>query len=138
MADKEIKDGEKGGVKEKLGSAIDKIKNDEQIHKGVNWLWEHRFMLFVGALMLLGIIFSFYYIHIGGFLVGLALGLAFFKKIQSAVVEVRALYLGGGLFKVLMLIGGILYLLIALPVFVIGIVLGFVGRYVMHWIEQKK
>src|SRR6185503_12924051 len=125
------------GMKEKLNATLEKLKKDEQLNKTVNWLWDHRLALFVGALMFLGLIFSFYYVHIGGFLVGLSLGLAFFEEIQGYILKLRHLYPANGLFKTLMLIGGALYLLVAVPIFLIAVVIGCAIRYLIKWFKKK-
>lgn len=122
----------------KKKTIFNKVIQDEEFNKKINWLWERRFLLFAGALMFLGIVFSFYYIHIGGFLVGLAVGLAFFDEIRIYVAELRELYLTHSLFKTLMLIGIAIYFLIAVPLFIFGAAIGFSVKYLIHWLEKKR
>lgn len=85
-----------------------------------------------GTLMILGIILSFLYIQMGGFLVGLAFGLFFSEEIQNYFLKAPGYYSLAGLFKSLMILGVILYLLISAWAFLIATVLGFVIMTLLH------
>lgn len=84
------------------------------------------FEVIAATLMILGIILAFFYIQMGGFLVGLAFGLFFSDEIQDYFLKAPGYYSLAGLFKSLMILGVILYLLISAWAFLIATVLGFV------------
>jgi|GEM_PF-1626541 len=129
-------EGKEEKVKEKLSTAFDKIKKDEKINTFFNWIWENRLYVFSAALMIIGIIFAFYYVHIGGALVGLAAGLSFYDEINGYFVQLREFYSSRGLFKSLMVVGLAIYFLIAVPVFIVALVVGFIAIYLTRLIAK--
>lgn len=72
------------------------------------------------ALMILGIIFTFFYHHFGSVLVGLAVGMCFYDGISSYFAHLGERYTAQGLFKTLMVIGTVLFLLLIAPGFLIA------------------
>ena len=114
-----------------------RVKEDERLNKGVNYLWDHRIEIFSSALTLVGIILSFFYIHIGGTLVGLGFGLCFFDEVHNYFLQLRDFYIEQGLFKTLMWIGTILYFLIAIPAFIISAAIGYAAIFLIRWSFKK-
>jgi hypothetical protein len=102
------------------------------LRRGSNFFWNRRIELLTGMLMLVGIILSFFYIHIGGLLVGLAVGICFFSEIRAFILISRDRYAEHGLFKVLMMIGTFIYFLIAIPTFIIFVAVGFAAVYLIR------
>jgi hypothetical protein len=76
-----------------------------------------------GTLVLVGIILAFFYLQIGGALVGAGFGLYFFDEIRLYFLKVRGFYSMDGLFRTLMLLGLLLYLLLAIPLFLLATLL---------------
>lgn len=113
-------------------SFFKKIKEDEHLKKGVGFFWDRRIEFISGALMLIGIVLSFFYTHIGGTLVGLGFGICFFEEIHSHFLQFRGFYSEQGLFKTLMLIAIILYFLISIPAFIIATAIGFGAIYLIR------
>jgi hypothetical protein len=113
-------------------------KPHEKDQKGGNFFWNRQIEFASGALMLVGIILSFFYVHIGGALVGLAFGMCFFEEIRSYFFQLGEFYIEQGLFKTLMLIATILYFLITIPAFIIATAIGFGVIYLIRWSLQKK
>jgi hypothetical protein len=103
----------------------EKLLKNKKLDKGVNFFWKWRFEFLAGVLMILGIILSFFYLHIGGALVGLATGIGFYDEIQSFLLQIKGFYSEHGVFKTLMCLGTILYFLISIPVFIIAVAVGF-------------
>lgn len=110
-----------------------RLKEDERIKQGVDFLWARRIEFFSGALLLIGIILAFFYIHIGGTLVGLGFGVCFFDEIHSYFLQLRDLYTEQGLFKTVMWVGTIVYFLIAIPAFIIASAIGYGVMYLIRW-----
>lgn len=79
-----------------------------------------------GVLMLVGIILAFFYHLIGGALVGLSVGIYFSKPLHNYVLYMRKEFAEEGIFKLLMLLGILLYLLLVATAFVIAVVVGIV------------
>lgn len=101
------------------------------------FLWDFRLEILAGALMLIGIILSFFYTHIGGSLVGLGAGICFFEELRIYLTTLRDFYTERGLFKTLMFIGVIIYFLIAIPAFIIAAAIAFGGMYLIrHFLEK--
>ncbi len=86
-----------------------------------------------GALMILGIIFTFFYHHFGSILVGLAVGMCFYDGISSYFVNLGARYTAQGLFKTLMVIGTALFLLLIAPGFLIAMAAAFGIVALIRW-----
>jgi hypothetical protein len=123
--------------KEQKDSFTKKIKEDERFQKGTHFFWGHRIEFLAGLLMLAGIILSFFYIHIGGTLVGLGFGIGFFEEIFNFFHQIRNLYAEAGLFKTLMSIGTVLYLLITIPAFIIAAAIGFGIIFLVRRVVRK-
>lgn len=84
------------------------------------------------ALMLLGIILAFFYLQIGGALVGFGFGLYFFEEIRNYFLKAKGAYSTEGLFRTLMLLGMLLYLLLAATAFVLATVVAVVIMTLAH------
>ena len=117
---KEEKRPEKKGLKEFIRGMKIGAKG------GMDQFLFHRLEIIFGFLMLAGVVLSFFFIHLGGAFVGLSLGLCFYRKILSWLSAVSDLYNTEGLFKTIMILSGILYLLISVPVFLVSSIVGFV------------
>ena len=130
--------GKKSRMKEKMNIYFDKVKGDEKIKQGTNFLWDHRIEIFSGALVLVGIVLAFFYIRIGGILVGLGFGIGFFEDIKDYFTQLRNFYSEQGLFKTLLLIATVVYFLIALPGFIIAAAVGFAVIFLIRWICRNK
>lgn len=85
-----------------------------------------------GVLMLVGIILAFFYHLIGGALVGLSVGIYFSKPLHNYVLYMRKEFAEEGIFKLLMLLGIVLYLLLVATAFVIAVVVGIVIMTLVH------
>lgn len=109
----------------------------EGLRKGADFFWNRRIEFISGALMLAGIILSFFYIHIGGALVGLAFGICFFNEIYTYFVQLRDLYTEQGLFKTIMSIATVLYFLISIPAFILAAAIGFAAMYLIRHLQKK-
>lgn len=100
--------------------------------KYMSHLKRHGFGILAGVLMILGIILAFFYLQIGGALVGLAVGISFYDELQKYFFHAREYATVEGLFKTLMLVGLLLYLLLAATAFVIAVVVAFVVMSIIH------
>lgn len=99
---------------------------------GFHFLWEYRIEILAGLLMIVGIILTFTgFFHSGGGLVGLGVGLCFYKEIHGYFVQLKDIYVEQGIFKTLMLIGMVIYFLITIPAFIIGVAIGFGAMYLI-------
>lgn len=89
-------------------------------------------------LMVLGLIIAFFKVGTGGFLVGIAVGITFSKELYSYFF-VNPVYAveEQGLFKILMLIGALLYFLIAATFFVIGLLIGFGILALIYFLKKR-
>lgn len=101
-------------------------------NKYANYFGQHWMRLVAGVLMIVGIILSFFYIHVGGVLVGFAVGLGFFEELQKYFFHARDYATTEGLFKTLLLVGLLLFLLLAATSFVIAAVIAFVLMSLVH------
>lgn len=105
---------------------------DDLGEKYINYFKHHGFGIIAGVLMILGIVLAFFYLQIGGALVGLAVGISFYDELQKYFLHAREYATVEGLFKTLMLVGLLLYLLLAATAFVIAGVIAFVVMSVIH------
>ena len=112
-------------------------KKNSDLKKGANFLWDRRIEILSGLLMLVGIILSFFYLHIGGALVGLAFGICFFDEMRTYFFQLRELYIEQGIFKTLMLIAVVLYFLISIPAFIVAVAVGFGAMYLILFSFKK-
>lgn len=110
---------------------------DEEKKSAFEKVWEYRIEIFSGLLLIAGIILAFFYIHIGGVLVGLGVGLCFFEEMHSYFVQLRDFFLEHGIFKSLILIATIIYLLIAVPTFVLAAAVGYAAMYLVSLFAKK-
>lgn len=118
---------------------IDPEKGPEpEKSRNLSYFKIHGFNILSGLLMIVGLVFSFFYIHVGGALVGLAVGISFYDELQRYFFHARDYATMEGLFKTLMLVGLLLYLLLAATAFVIAVVIGFVVMAVIHLIRFKE
>ncbi len=113
------------------------LETEEPSKKGADFFKEQRLNILTGALMLVGLILSFFYVQIGGLLVGLAVGLCFFKQIYNYFFSLEDRFTHRGLFMTLMSIGVVLYLLITIPAFVLATAISFGIMYLLR-IKLKK
>lgn len=104
---------------------IDRLKKDEKLNDTIDYVWLHRLEIFFGVLMVIGIILSVFYINLGGALVGLSVGMCFFKEIRRYFNRMSKYYAQEGIFKFSMVVGLALFLLIAVPVFILCLAIGF-------------
>ena len=114
-----------------------KSEERERYKQGADYFLDHRVEFFSGALVLIGIILSFFYIHLGGMLVGLGFGICFFEEIYAYFLQVKGYYTEQGLFKTLIWIGTLLYFLIAIPAFIISVAIGFGVMYLIRHSFKK-
>ncbi|MCH9625198.1 MAG: hypothetical protein S4CHLAM123_03680 [Chlamydiales bacterium] len=90
-----------------------------------NFFWDNRLEIFSGALILSGLILAFFYLQIGGSLVGLGFGMCFYDEVHTYFLQLRDYAQDKGLFKTLVWIGVVLYFLIGIPAFVIAALIGY-------------
>ena len=126
-----------GAVKKKMNELKEKMQS-EQVTKSTSYITKHWIEFATGALMILGIIFAFFYMYIGGILVGLAIGFCLFDEIHNYFVQLRDCYSERGLFKTLMVIGVALYLLIIAPAFLISLAAGFGLMTLICWSRKRQ
>lgn len=88
-------------------------------------LLNRSFQWVIAILMLVGLIASFFYIHLGSVLVGLSVGMTFHDSVQAYCIQLKDYYTKSGLFKTLIFIGLILFLLLAAPAFVLSAAIGY-------------
>jgi hypothetical protein len=100
--------------------------------KYLNFFYRHWVHLIAGVFMIVGIILSFFYLHLGGALVGLATGVGFFDELQRYFFHARDYAIAEGLFKTLLLVGVLLFLLLSATAFVIAVVISFVVMSMIH------
>lgn len=122
-------------LKLEVGMTLDPGSSRQQ--KYFHYFKLHGLNLVSGILMVVGIILSFFYIHVGGALVGLAVGMSFYDELQRYFFHARDYATIEGLFKTLMLVGLLLYLLLAATSFVIATVIGFVVMSLIHLFNHK-
>ncbi|NGX61216.1 MAG: hypothetical protein K940chlam9_00699 [Chlamydiae bacterium] len=106
-------------------------KEPKEKNKYLDFLWTYRIELFSGILVLIGLILSYFYVHIGGALLGLGFGACFFEEIYNYFSELRDLITENGIFKTLILVATILFFLIAIPSFIMAVAVGFVAIYII-------
>jgi len=123
--------------KEGKESFMKKVTDHEEWRRGTKFFWQKRIEFLSGALMLIGIILSFFYTHIGGAFVGLAVGICFFEEIHGYFLRLRDSYSEQSLFKTVMSIGTILYFLIVIPAFIIATAIGFGAIYLIRLSLKK-
>lgn len=124
-------------VQQKKTPFINKISENTHLKHKINFFWKQRFEFLSGALMLVGIVLSFFYRHIGGLLVGLSVGICFFDEIYAYFLQWHDFYSKQGPFKTLMKIALILYFLIIIPAFMIATAIG-CGVIYLARLSQKK
>ncbi len=100
-------------------------------------IWERRLEYLTGALVLVGLIFAFFYPHFGGALVGFGAGLCFYEEMHSYFIQLRDFFVDRGLFKSVLLVGIVLYLLITVPIFVIATAIGYGLMFVIRSFFQS-
>lgn len=111
--------------KEKVHSFFKKVKNDDRTKKGLRYVWQYRQQCFLGFLVFFGILLSFFFIHLGGGLIGISAGLCFHKEIRQVFLGLRAYCQASGIFKTALLITLGIYLFLALPAFLFSLLIGF-------------
>lgn len=121
-----------GKVTKQISALKEKLQS-EKVVKSTTYVKGHWIEFVTGALMILGIIFAFFFMIVGGILVGLAAGFCFYDEIQNYFVQLRDYYSERGLFKTLMVIGVALYLLIIAPAFLISLAAGFGVMTLINW-----
>lgn len=114
-----------------------KFIHNKRLNQEVRSVWKKRIEIVSGALMLAGIIISFFYIHIGAFFAGFAFGLCFFEEIYNSFVQLRDFYTEQGIFKTLMWIATILFFLISIPVFIVAAAIGFALIFLIRRFFKK-
>jgi hypothetical protein len=97
------------------------------------YMRHHGLAILCALLMIAGLITSFFFVQIGGILVGLALGLSFFEELFRYFLHMRDFHTAKGLFKTLMMLGGAIYLVLGVPLFLLALLAGFGIRAFVHW-----
>ncbi len=100
-------------------------------------IWEWRVEIFAGVLLLVGLVLSFFYFRIGGALVGLGFGICFFEEMHQYFIQLRDIYIEHGVFRSVMLVGVVVYFLIAVPSFIVAAAVGYGAMYLIRWIVKK-
>lgn len=131
-----MKDPEKP-AKEDKESFLKKLAGDERFRKGTGYVLDRRVEFVSGALMFVGVILSFFYMDIGGLLVGLGFGLCFFEDILSFFLQLKGRLTETGLFKTLISVGVVIFFLIAIPLFILGVAIGFGIMYLLRIFLKK-
>lgn len=106
----------------------------------MNWnqkIFAYRLEIISGLLLLIGLILALFYPFTGGALVGLGFGLYFFPEMRGYLLRLRELYVAQGVFKTLMLIGIIVFFLLEILFFIIGVAIGYAIRLLLSWVRKK-
>jgi hypothetical protein len=98
-----------------------------------SYLRRHALSIVCGFLMILGLIIAFFFVQLGGILVGLSLGLVFFEESVRFFTHIRKLNPNRKTFTILMILGKMLYLLFSIPLFLLATLLGLGIRALVHW-----
>ncbi len=94
--------------------------------------------LVAAILMIFGLILAFFHLYLGGALVGLATGIAFSAEFTVYIAALKLSRAKRGLFKTLMVLGVLLYLLLAAPSFVIGTAIGFAFMSLVRFYQKRR
>jgi hypothetical protein len=100
------------------------VKQMPDFRNAFKFVLSHLVETVSSVLMLLGIILSFFYLLLGGFFVGLSIGIGLFDEITFYFFPFRKYLSDINLYKILMLIGLTLFFLIAISTFLIGVGMG--------------
>lgn len=114
-----------------------KFFENKKLKAIIDKLWDYRIEIFSGALLLAGIIVAFFSFHFGGVLVGLGFGICFFEEMHQYFIQLRDLFSDHGIFKTLMIVGVIIYFLIAIPAFVVASAVGYGAMYIIRAIANS-
>ncbi|MCC5831954.1 MAG: hypothetical protein JJU12_02805 [Chlamydiales bacterium] len=99
--------------------------------------WSHRIEILSGTLLIVGLVLSFFYLRLGGALVGLGFGVCFYEEMHNYFIQLRDLYIANGVFKTLILIGTVVFFLIAIPIFIIACAVGYGALYLIDRIAKR-
>ena len=112
---------------------INKLRERTEHNQFFEFAWDHALEIISAAAVLIGIVLTFFYIHVGAALVGLGIGLCFYQEICSILAHAGGYYTNLGLLKTLILIGMLLFFLIAIPSFIIILALVCAIMFLIRW-----
>lgn len=95
-------------------------------------LWSLRIEILSGLFVLLGVILSLFYTEVSSGLVGLGCGACFFGELNRYFSGLKGVSSANDIFKTLMLLGLVIFLLVQLPFFVIALGVGYLWRFAMN------
>ncbi|MEZ5315287.1 MAG: hypothetical protein R3E91_03635 [Chlamydiales bacterium] len=116
----------------------DSYKNQfEDFRKIWRQIYRYRIAIISGCCLMVGLILSFFYLRLGSAFVGLGFGLSFFQEIHGYFIQLRDVYIAHGVFKTVMLIGTIVFLLISIPIFILSAGFGYGVMNIANRIARK-
>jgi len=111
---------EKTDSKNKFSDTFENLKENETIGKFIHYAQENTQDTIAYALLLVGILWSFFHAFYGGILVGLVAGFYFSKEITQFVMSFNQLMAVQGTARSIIFFGALLTLFIASPGIFIG------------------
>lgn len=117
-------------------SFINKMRKKARLGKDMPYKG-HVPEIISGIFVFIGLILAFFYIHLGAILVGLGLGICFYQEIHYYFLQILEGYTRQGLFKILVGIAIILFLLLSIPTFIIATAIGFGVMYLIRIVFKK-
>ena len=118
-------------------SFFKKWKERAGLNREINFLEDHGIEVFSGILVFVGLVLAFFYTHLGGILVGLGMGICFYKEISNYFLHIRDYYTELGLVKTLIWVATLLYFLISIPAFIIATAIGVGVMHLIRWAFKK-
>lgn len=118
-------------------SFIKKMKEKAHLGRDIPYTKDPIPEICSGILVFLGLILALFYIHLGAMLVGLGFGICFFQEIHHYFLQIRESYTRQSLFKILVGIAIVLFLLLCIPVFIIAAAIGFGVMYLIRTAFKK-
>jgi hypothetical protein len=99
--------------------------------------WRHRIEIFASILLIAGLVLSFYYFRLGGALVGMGFGVCFYEEMHNYFIQLRDLFIDQSVFKTVVLVGTIIFFLIAIPIFIVASAIGYGAMYLVNLIAKR-
>lgn len=118
-------------------SFFEKMREKARLNREINYIGDHTLEVLSGILVFVGLVLSFFYIHLGGALIGLGFGICFYPDFRNYFLHFRDSYTALGLFKTLVGVATLLYFLLSIPAFILAATLGFALMYLIGWAFKK-
>ncbi len=118
-------------------SFINKMKEKARLSGDIHFIRGHVPEVLSGILVFVGLVLAFFYIHLGAMLVGLGFGICFYQELYNYFLQIRESYSRQRLFKILVGLATILFLLLSIPAFIIATAIGFGVIYLVRTVFKK-